>query len=60
MIEALNRRGVPSLSARVAAQLGALAWEIAYDQWIDTDNSKGFGPLARQALADVRAAGAVH
>ncbi|MFD4481305.1 TetR/AcrR family transcriptional regulator [Streptomyces sp. NPDC058471] len=60
MIEALNRRGVPTLTARVAAQLGALAWEIAYDQWIGTDNSEGFGPLARQALADVRAAGAVH
>ncbi|MEV5280497.1 TetR family transcriptional regulator [Streptomyces sp. NPDC051994] len=60
MIEALNRRGVPSLTARVAAQLGSLAWQIAYDQWIDPDNSEGFGPLARQALAEVRAAGAVH
>ncbi|MFK0175208.1 TetR/AcrR family transcriptional regulator [Streptomyces xanthochromogenes] len=60
MIEALNRRGVPSLTARVAAQLGSLAWEIAYDQWIDTDNNEGFGPLARQALADVCAAGVVH
>ncbi|MFD4400265.1 TetR/AcrR family transcriptional regulator [Kitasatospora sp. NPDC058397] len=60
MIEALNRRGVPNLTARVAANLGALAWEIAYDQWIDTSNSEGFGPLARQALAEVRAAGAVR
>ncbi|MFB7599985.1 TetR/AcrR family transcriptional regulator [Streptomyces sp. NPDC056160] len=60
MIEALNRRGVPSLTARVAAHLGALAWEIAYDQWVGTDNSEGFGPLARQALADVCAAGAVR
>lgn len=41
-------------------QLGALAWEIAYGLWNGTDNSEGFGPLARQALADVRAAGAVH
>ncbi|MEU2790231.1 helix-turn-helix domain-containing protein [Streptomyces sp. NPDC007100] len=60
MIEALHRRGVPSLTARVAAHLGALAWEIAYDQWIGTGNSEGFGPLARQALADVCAAGAVR
>ncbi|MDN3055222.1 MULTISPECIES: TetR/AcrR family transcriptional regulator [Streptomyces] len=60
MIEALERRGVPSLTARVAAELGALVWEIAYDQWVDTNNSEGFGPLARQALADVRAAGVVR
>jgi len=60
MIEALIRRGVPSLTARVAAKLGMLAWEIAFDQWIDTPNSEGFGPLARQALADVRAAAAVR
>ncbi|MFD7018334.1 hypothetical protein [Streptomyces sp. NPDC059161] len=44
----------------MAAQLGTLAWQIAYDQWIDTDNSEGFGPLVRQALAEVRAAGAVR
>ncbi|MER7163125.1 AMP-binding protein, partial [Streptomyces lydicus] len=31
---ALNRRGVPSLTARVAAKLGTLVWEIAFDQWI--------------------------
>ncbi|GLV76232.1 TetR family transcriptional regulator [Streptomyces hygroscopicus subsp. hygroscopicus] len=60
MIEALERRGVPSLTARVAAKLGALVWEIAYDQWVDTNNREGFGPLARQALADVRAAGVVR
>ncbi|KOG63982.1 TetR family transcriptional regulator [Streptomyces griseoflavus] len=59
MIEALNRRGVPSLTARVAAKLGTLAWEIAFDQWIGSDNKEDFGSLARQALAEVRAAGAV-
>ncbi|CAM5674763.1 helix-turn-helix domain-containing protein [Kitasatospora aureofaciens] len=59
MIEALGRRGVPSLTARVAAELGTLVWEIAYDRWIDTDNSEGFGPLARQALAEVRGAAGV-
>ncbi|MFH8407138.1 TetR/AcrR family transcriptional regulator [Streptomyces sp. NPDC018019] len=60
MIEALKRRGVPSLTARVAAKLGALVWEIAFDQWIDADNSEDFGPLARQTLAEVRAAGAMR
>ncbi|MGI5336902.1 TetR family transcriptional regulator [Streptomyces sp. CA-181903] len=60
MIEALDRRGVPGLTARVAAKLGMLVWEIAYDRWIDTDNRDDFGTLARQALAEVRAAGAVR
>ncbi|MFG2720899.1 helix-turn-helix domain-containing protein [Streptomyces sp. NPDC048416] len=59
MIKALNRRGVPGLTARVAAELGSLAWEIAYDQWIGTTHGEEFGPLARQALADVRADAAV-
>ncbi|MEV5599422.1 helix-turn-helix domain-containing protein [Streptomyces sp. NPDC052496] len=59
MIEALNRRGVPGLTARVAAKLGTLVWEIAFDRWVGTDDSEGFGPLARQALAEVRAASAV-
>ncbi|WP_406137357.1 TetR/AcrR family transcriptional regulator [Streptomyces sp. NBC_01089] len=58
--EALSRRGVPSLTAHVAAKLGMLVWGIAFDRWIDTDNSEDFGPLARQALAEVRASGAVR
>ncbi len=60
MIDALNRRGVPGLAARVAAGLGALVWEIAYDQWVAPGNSEGFGPLARQVLAEVRATGVVR
>ncbi|MEU6170510.1 helix-turn-helix domain-containing protein [Streptantibioticus parmotrematis] len=60
MIEALDRRGIPSLTARVAAQLGALVWEIAHDQWIDPGSTEDFGTLARRALADVRATGALR
>ncbi|MFD2473215.1 TetR/AcrR family transcriptional regulator [Amycolatopsis silviterrae] len=56
MIEALERRGVPGLTARVAAKLGALAWEIAYDRWIGASDE--FGSLARQVLAEVREASA--
>ncbi|MFE3205903.1 TetR/AcrR family transcriptional regulator [Embleya sp. NPDC059237] len=60
MIEALNHRRVPNLTARVAAKLGTLVWEIAYDRWINTANNEDFGPLARQALTEVRAAGTVR
>ncbi|MER5785543.1 TetR family transcriptional regulator [Streptomyces mobaraensis] len=62
MIEALGRRGVPATTARVAAQLGTLVWEIAYDRWLEADSDAegggDFAPLARQALAEVRATGA--
>lgn len=55
MVEALIRRAVPDLSAHTAAKLGALAWELALDQWHNPDNREEFGPLARQKVAEVRA-----
>ncbi|GAA4232949.1 TetR/AcrR family transcriptional regulator [Actinomadura meridiana] len=58
MVDALKRRGVPDLTARVAAELGALAWKIAYERWRDTANDDDFGQLARRILNDVRAASA--
>ncbi|HEY3688661.1 MAG TPA: helix-turn-helix domain-containing protein [Streptosporangiaceae bacterium] len=56
MIDALVRRGVPDLTARVAAELGALAWKIAYERWSDTSGDDEFGAAARRALRDVREA----
>ncbi len=53
---ALSRRGVPGLTASVAADLGALAWKIAYDRWSDPANGDDFGEVARRALSEVRAA----
>ncbi|MEU7139695.1 helix-turn-helix domain-containing protein [Nocardia sp. NPDC046473] len=59
MVEALERRGVPALTARVAAELGALAWKLAYERWSDPTNSDNFGDLARRTLTEVRAASAL-
>ena len=59
MAGALSRRGVPDLTSRVAAELGALAWEIAYERWSDTANGDDFTELARQALAELQAASAL-
>ena len=59
MIDALKRRGVPDLTSRVAAELGTLAWEIAYERWIDTTNGDEFSELARQTLGEVHAATAL-
>jgi len=54
--EALKRRGVPELNARVAAELGALASRIAYERWSETTSDEDFGEIARHALDEVQAA----
>lgn len=56
MTDALQQRGTPTLAASVAAQLGALAWTIAFERWNDATNREGFGEIARQTLSEVRAA----
>jgi AcrR family transcriptional regulator len=56
MIDAIKRRGVSDLTARVASQLGALAWGIAYDRWIDTTDGEDFGEIARRTLGELQAA----
>jgi AcrR family transcriptional regulator len=55
MTDALKRRGVPDLTARVAAELSALAFTIAYERWSRTTAGDDFSEIARQALDDVRA-----
>jgi hypothetical protein len=59
MTGALSRRGVPDLTSCVAAELGALAWKVAYERWSDPSNRDDFGEVARRALGEVRAAGAL-
>jgi AcrR family transcriptional regulator len=58
MAAALERRGVPALTARVAAELGALASTIAYERWSRTTAGDDFGEIARRALGEVRASSA--
>jgi AcrR family transcriptional regulator len=56
MTDALTQRGVPDMTACVAAQLGALALKIAYDRWIDATNDETFSAIARQTLNELHAA----
>jgi hypothetical protein len=56
MTDALTQRGVPDITACVAAQLGALALKIACDRWIDATNDETFGTIARQTLNELHAA----
>ncbi|WP_370969113.1 TetR/AcrR family transcriptional regulator [Amycolatopsis sp. cg9] len=53
MTDALKRRGVPELTACVAAELGALAMKLAHERWSDGGD---FAESARQALDEVLAA----
>jgi hypothetical protein len=59
MTGALSRRGFPALTSSVAAELGALAWKIAYERWSDTSNGDDFSEIARRALGEVQAASAL-
>ncbi|MFI6436280.1 TetR/AcrR family transcriptional regulator [Streptomyces sp. NPDC050759] len=54
MTDALKERGIPDLTARVAAELGALAAAIAFERWSQTTAGDDFSEIARQALADVQ------
>jgi len=56
MTDALSRRGVFDLTAHVAAELGMLAWTIAYERWCDPASDEDFSELARRALSEVQAA----
>jgi AcrR family transcriptional regulator len=58
MIDALKRRGVPDLTASVAAQLGALTLKIAYERWSDAANGDEFNEVARRTLTELQAASA--
>jgi AcrR family transcriptional regulator len=57
MTQALQRRGVPDLTAQVAAELGALALKIAFEQWSDLPDGDDFGEIARRTLSELQAAG---
>ncbi|WP_431877632.1 helix-turn-helix domain-containing protein [Amycolatopsis sacchari] len=59
MADALQRRGVPELTARVAAELGAVVSSIAFERWSRNPTEETFGEIARQVLVDVRASAAV-
>lgn len=59
MTDALMRRGVPDLTARVVAQLGMLASTIAFERWHQTETGDDFSEIARHALTEVQAASAI-
>ncbi|HET6502196.1 MAG TPA: helix-turn-helix domain-containing protein [Amycolatopsis sp.] len=59
MIDALRLRGVPELTSRVAAELGALTLAITYERWSDAPDGDDFSEVARRTLSEVQAASAL-
>jgi AcrR family transcriptional regulator len=59
MTAALRQRGVPDLTARVGAELGALALKMAYEDWSDTPDGDEFSEVAGRTLIELRAATAL-
>ena len=54
--EALEKRGVPDLTASLAAELGIRAFDRAFGQWADPAGRQTLTELTRQALDELRAA----
>jgi AcrR family transcriptional regulator len=55
MAAALRARGVPDSAARLAAELGVLAFKEAYTTWLTPDNHQELSELTRKALDRLRA-----
>jgi AcrR family transcriptional regulator len=56
LTEALEKRGVPDLTAGLAAELGMRAFDRAFAQWADPASHQPLPELTARALDDLRAA----
>jgi len=55
MAEALRGRGADDTTARLAAEMGVLAFSTAYARWAAPENRQPFTEIARAALGDLQA-----
>jgi AcrR family transcriptional regulator len=55
---ALEKRGVPGLTAGLAAELGIRAYYRAYEQWADSPGERTLADFTRQSLDELRTASA--
>jgi AcrR family transcriptional regulator len=58
MADALRARGAEETSARLAAEVGVLAFSSAYARWAVPENRRPFTELAHAALRDLQASAA--
>jgi AcrR family transcriptional regulator len=52
---ALRERGTDELTARLGAELGMLAFSVAFERWMQANDDQPFPPFADQALSDLQA-----
>jgi NifB/MoaA-like Fe-S oxidoreductase len=55
MSDALRARGADEVSARLAAEVGVLAFSTAYARWAAPENAQPFSEIARAALRELQA-----
>ena len=55
MAEALRTRGADDVAARLAAEVGVLAFSTAYARWAAPENRQTFTEIAHAALRDLQA-----
>jgi AcrR family transcriptional regulator len=53
MEDALRARGTAETPARLAAEIGVLAFDIAFSRWADSGSADSFGDMANAALAEL-------
>ena len=54
MASALSARGADDVTARLAAEVGVLAFSTAYARWAAPDNQRPFTEIAHEALRGLR------
>jgi AcrR family transcriptional regulator len=54
MANALQNRGVPALAAILAAEVGAIAFKIAFDRWISEPDEQDLSRLFRESLDQLK------
>ena len=52
---ALRERGADDLAARLGAEMGMLAFSVAFERWLAAADDQAFAPLAAAALSDLQA-----
>ena len=52
--DVLRERGIDDLTARLAAEIGMLAFRIAFQRWLQSANGEPFPTFAAQALDDLQ------
>jgi AcrR family transcriptional regulator len=55
MADALRARGADDVAARLAAEIGVLAFSTAYARWAAPENTRPFIEVAHEALRDLQA-----